>query len=120
MPWYSPMGAGKSKAPEISNAQRAKKSQKSCSQSGGTENFLCEPHANPSQLNHQGNPGESKEPSYWMAGDQAGSEALPGVCTRRSLRPKTSMEKIWAAAPPCPSRVYISTRPLGAQVGPSS
>jgi len=33
---------------------------------------------------------------YWIRGDQAGSEALPGVSTRRSLRPVTSIDQIWA------------------------
>ena len=57
---------------------------------------------------------------YWIKGDQAGSEAEPGVVTRRSLRPVTSTDQICEPRPPCASAANISTRPLGAQVGPSS
>src|SRR5450432_2166887 len=60
-----------------------------------------------------------KEP-YWIKGDQAGSEAEPGVRTRRSLRPVTSTDHICEPRPPSRDRVNIKTRPLGAQVGPSS
>jgi hypothetical protein len=34
-----------------------------------------------------------KEP-YWIKGDHAGSDAEPGVSTRRSLRPVTSTDQI--------------------------
>src|SRR5450432_2010956 len=60
-----------------------------------------------------------KEP-YWIKGDQAGSDAAPGVRTRRSLRPVTSTDHICDPRPPSRDRVNINTRPLGAQVGPSS
>ena len=58
--------------------------------------------------------------AYWIKGDHAGSDADPGVSTRRSLRPVTSIDQIWEFAPPPEMRVNIKTRPLGAQVGPSS
>src|SRR5450432_2048897 len=57
---------------------------------------------------------------YWIKGDQAGSEAEPGVRTRRSLRPVTSTDQMDEPRPPEASRPNINTRPLGAQVGPSS
>src|SRR3569833_3861719 len=44
--------------------------------------------------------------TYWIKGDQAGSDAEPGVRTRRSLRPVTSTDQI--CEPPRPSRPYIS------------
>src|ERR1700712_5256052 len=57
---------------------------------------------------------------YWIKGDHAGSEAEPGVRTRRSLRPVTSTDQIVEPRPPDASRPNIRTRPLGAQGGPSS
>src|SRR5205085_3895940 len=59
-------------------------------------------------------------PSYWIKGDQAGSEADPGEATRLSFRPVTSTDQIADPRPPRSERVNISTRPFGAQVGPSS
>src|SRR4051812_40554642 len=59
-------------------------------------------------------------PVLCSEGDQAGSEASPGVITRRSFRPVTSTDQIWEPWPPSRVRVNIRTRPLGAQVGPSS
>src|SRR5580658_11071620 len=57
---------------------------------------------------------------YWIKGDHAGSDASPGVWTRCSLRPVTSIDQICEPCPPRKVRENISTRPLGAQVGPSS
>src|SRR5579863_10542985 len=57
--------------------------------------------------------------SYESSGDHAGSDANPGVGTRNSLRPE--MSTVNNEGPPLPpgSRKNISTRPLGAKVGPS-
>src|SRR3954451_5145800 len=56
---------------------------------------------------------------YDSSGDHAGSEANPGVGTRCSLRPEIST--VYSDGPPFPpgSRKNISTRPFGANVGPS-
>src|ERR1700754_4836104 len=57
--------------------------------------------------------------SYESSGDQAGSDAKPGVGTRCSLRPE--MSTVNSEGPPLPpgSRKNIKTRPFGAKVGPS-
>src|SRR6185295_4467061 len=57
---------------------------------------------------------------YWIKGDQAGSDASPGVVTRRSFRPVTSIDQICEPRPPDDVRPNMITRPFGAQVGPSS
>src|SRR5437016_12979979 len=56
---------------------------------------------------------------YDKSGDQAGSDAKPGVGTRCSLRPEIST--VNKDGPPLPpgSRKNITTRPFGAKVGPS-
>ena len=53
------------------------------------------------------------------SGDQAGSEAKLGVGTFHSLRPVMSIVKSDGPDLPPGSRKNISTRPLGAKVGPS-
>src|SRR6185437_11969347 len=60
-----------------------------------------------------------------IKGDHAGSDASCGVITSRSLYPVKSIEYSRGPPPlPCLSvgiwRKYMSTRPLGAQVGPST
>src|SRR6266702_8576838 len=59
------------------------------------------------------------EPAQDNSGDQAGSDAKPGVGTRNSLRPEIST--VNKDGPPVPpgSRKNITTRPFGAKVGPS-
>src|SRR5262249_539977 len=54
-----------------------------------------------------------------IKGDQAGSEASVGVGTGRSKRPVMSV-CCRPTGPPRPCVKYINTRPLGAQVGPST
>src|SRR5258708_21359190 len=79
----------------------------------------------PNQQARQGlptrmSPGHSARPDcYDSSGDQAGSEAIPGVGTRCSLRPEIST--VNSEGPPLPpgSRKNIKTRPLGAKVCPS-
>src|SRR5689334_22339857 len=56
---------------------------------------------------------------YDSSGDQAGSEAKPGVGTRCSLRPETSIVNSEGPLLPPGSRKNIRTRPFGAKVGPS-
>src|SRR3974377_1522374 len=53
------------------------------------------------------------------SGDQAGSDAKLGVGIRISLRPVISTENSDGPELPPGSRKNISTRPLGAKVGPS-
>lgn len=58
--------------------------------------------------------------NYCIRGDQAGSEAKVGVGTCRTFCPVRSTDH--RCGPPCAprtSRKNMSTRPLGAQVGPS-
>src|SRR6516162_3424604 len=56
---------------------------------------------------------------YDRSGDQAGSEAKPGVGTRCSLRPEISTVNSEGPLLPPGSRKNITTRPFGANVGPS-
>src|SRR5450756_466174 len=66
-------------------------------------------------------------PRHWRArwhlydnnGDQAGSDAKPGVGTRCSLRPEISTVNSEGPLLPPGSRKNIKTRPFGAKVGPS-
>ena len=53
------------------------------------------------------------------SGDQAGSDPKFGVWIACSLRPVRSIEKSFGPPEPAASRKNISTRPFGAQVGPS-
>ena len=59
--------------------------------------------------------------SYGSKGDHAGSDAAPGVGTRRKFVPVRSTDQI-SFFPPLPrvSRENKMTRPLGDHVGPSS
>src|SRR5690348_18228472 len=56
---------------------------------------------------------------YDSCGDQAGSEAKPGVGTRCSLRPETSIVNSVDPLLPPGSRKNIRTLPCRANVGPS-
>src|ERR1700731_4993801 len=62
---------------------------------------------------------KDRRQAYDNSGDHAGSDAKPGVGTRCSLRPEMSTVNSDGPLLPPGSRKNITTRPFGANVGPS-